>query len=161
MAKLFVLLRQSASQCCQIQPKWHDLTLLDICLTTLMTEINIPRTFIDFWIFSHQYGPYFRPYAYQFSCQVCQSVVISMSDHSKVHLHSFNLSTKTVSLALSHLFLNYIKKQALHTCFDHGIFPPVRLFQTVRLLFYPKFPSSMFIPDRTFISVLRVCQKDK
>ena len=41
-------------------------------------------------------------------------------------------------------------------CIFSKIFPPVWLFQTVRLLFFENFPASMFIPDCTFIPVLRV-----
>ena len=55
----------------------------------------------------------------------------------------------------SYLYSRVITSKSMqYVC--HKIFPPVRLFQTVRLLFYTNSPSSTFIPDRTFISVLRV-----
>ena len=126
-----------------------------------MTEINVPRTFIDFWIFSHPYDPYFRPYAYSWIrfaveftnwCNFETVIPNSMSDHSEVHLHSFNLFTKTVSLALTMKDQFWIASKRRHYicvfimeishpyvysrpyvyCFIQ-IVPPVRLFQTVRL----------------------------
>ena len=35
-----------------------------ILIHTLVTEINVPRTFISFWNFFRPYGPYFGPYVY-------------------------------------------------------------------------------------------------
>ena len=38
------------------------------------------------------------------------------------------------------------------------IFPPVRLFQTVRLLLFANLPDRKLSPDRTFIPYLRVVE---
>ena len=39
------------------------------------------------------------------------------------------------------------------------IFPPILLFRTLRLLFFPNLPTLKFIPDPTFISDPRVIRK--
>ena len=45
-------------------PQNSNFNLLLTSLDTLETEINVPRTFIDFWIFSCPYDPYSGPYVY-------------------------------------------------------------------------------------------------
>ena len=74
---------------------------------TLMTEINVPGTFIDFWIFPTGTALISDHTLIRLAVKFTnwrnfETVIpISMSNHREVHLHSFNLSTKKVPLALT------------------------------------------------------------
>ena len=86
-----------------------------------------------------------------------------VGEQSEVIQNLDKIKSQRVRLILIHVFfyksLIFTNSRGLHQknlnlVVYHKIFPPVRLFQTVRLLFFPNFPARTFIPDRTFISVI-------